>query len=96
MEIIVELDGRWATVQTLEQVVSSWKSTAVHMLGQRAATTVTSADLYACMPVEGSPYPLWRGKARLTPKAGLKALAASGLDALFLRPADPACLSRAA
>eukprot|EP00971_Amphidinium_carterae_P036910 725588-Amphidinium_carterae.1 len=48
MEIILELDGRWATAQTLEQVAASWKSTAVHMLGQRAATTVTSMDLYGC------------------------------------------------
>ena len=88
-EIIIELDGRWATQTTVERAKADWKSVALAACKAATMTALQSSEIYGVRNVDMQPFDLWQARVRIDAEATEKLLGASGKDAIFFRPASP-------
>ena len=94
-EMLIELDGRWATTSTSERAKSDWKTVALAACKAATMTTVQQSEIYGVRRVDTMPFDLWQARVRLHMEASEKLLGASGKDAIFFRPAIPSQLQSA-
>ena len=95
VELIAELDSRWAASVVLAEAEKDWRRFLTNCLSKFAMETYQASDVFGCRLVQQEPYRLWQGRIRTSPEATERLLAASGRDACFLRPQQPQNLPQA-
>ena len=83
VELILEIDGRWAAPAIIQEAQKCWKSLAAVSASKLALQTIDIGDIFGARQVHADPFPLWQARTRQTRELAEKLLVASGREACF-------------
>ena len=89
VELILEIDGRWAAPAIIQEAQKCWKSLAAVSASKLALETIDIGDIFGARQIHAEPFQLWQARTRQTRELAEKLLVASGREACFIRPAQP-------
>ena len=83
LEVQIELDERWSTVQVIQAAEKDWRHTMLHMTGKLAQANFGAEHAYNVRETQMKPSRIWSSRMRLQMPVAERLLCRSGHDALF-------------
>ena len=94
IELVLDFDPKWAAEPTRAMIEKGWADSVRLLLAKMLSSLISDVQIYAHRsPTMEDNMTIWTAKVRLSSDLAEKALAASGVEALFVRPQDVAAVS---
>ena len=87
IEMLVEMDSRWAAPSTIELARRDWKGVAAEVVSRIVMKPLSVNEFYATKLVTEEPYQLWQTRIRMEADLAERLVCGSGREACFVRPA---------